>query len=80
MSNITYQLHSCKVNLFMSFAIIAKNDTELGMCLRMLYPEFKKVEVQPHLNKKKKMEFHIPVDVDDETFARYKNRLETLVN
>lgn len=50
------------------------------MCLRMLYPEFKKVEVQPHLNKKKKMEFHIPVDVDDETFARYKNRLETLVN
>ena len=30
--------------------------------------------------KKKKMEFHIPVDVDDETFARYKERLETLVN
>lgn len=60
--------------------LIAQNDTELGMCLRMLYPEFKKVEVQPHLNKKKKMEFHIPVDVDDETFARYKDRLETLVN
>ena len=60
--------------------LVAKNDTELGMCLRMLYPEFKKVEVQPHLNKKKKMEFHIPVDVDDETFARYKDRLETLVN
>ena len=59
---------------------IAKNDTELGVCLRMLYPEFKTVEVQPRLNNKKKMEFYIPVDMDDEAFTRYKDRLETLVN
>ena len=26
MSNITYQLHSCKVNLFMSFAISSLSD------------------------------------------------------
>ena len=50
---------------------VAKNDEELGICLRMLYPEKREVVVIPVLNERKKMEFHIKADdMDDATFNR----------
>lgn len=59
---------------------VAKNDEELGICLRMLYPEKREVVVIPVLNERKKMEFHIKADdMDDATFIRYQQRFDLLI-
>ena len=59
---------------------VAKNDEELGICLRMLYPEKREVVVIPVLNERKKMEFHIKSDdMDDATFNRYQQRFDLLI-
>lgn len=59
---------------------VAKNDKELGICLRMLYPGKREVIVQPVLNERKKMEFHIKAeDMDDATFNRYRERFDLMI-
>lgn len=56
----------------------AESDNELGKILRMLYPEFSIVTVNPSMNSEKKMIFHILVDMNDITFEFYKRRLATI--
>ena len=57
--------------------LLAKSDRQLGMCLRMLYDEG--CPVRSEINDKGKMEFHVLLPVDDETFERLQKRFETMV-
>ena len=60
--------------------LLAKSDRQLGMCLRMLYDEgMPKLDVHSEINDKGKMEFHVLLPVDDETFERLQKRFETMV-
>lgn len=60
--------------------LLAKSDRQLGMCLRMLYDEgMPKLDLHSEINDKGKMEFHVLLPVDDETFERLRKRFETMV-
>ena len=60
--------------------LLAKSDRQLGMCLRMLYAEGIRgpLPVHSEINDKGKMEFHVLLLVDDETFERLQKRFETM--
>ena len=59
--------------------LLAKSDRQLGMCLRMLYDEgMPKLDIHSEINDKGKMEFHVLLPVDDETFERLRKRFETM--
>lgn len=59
--------------------LLAKSDRQLGMCLRMLYDEgLPKLDLHSEINDKGKMEFHVLLPVDDETFERLRKRFETM--
>ena len=59
--------------------LVAKSDRQLGMCLRMLYDEgMPKLDLHSEINDKGKMEFHVLLPVDDETFERLQKRFETM--
>lgn len=59
--------------------LLAKSDRQLGMCLRMLYDEgMPKLDLHSEINDKGKMEFHVLLPVDDETFERLQKRFETM--
>ena len=53
--------------------LLAKSDRQLGMCLRMLYDEGMPgpLDVHSEINDKGKMEFHVLLPVDDETFELF---------
>ena len=60
--------------------LLAKSDRQLGMCLRMLYDEgMPKLDLHSEINDKGKMEFHVLLPVDDETFERLQKRFEAMV-
>ena len=60
--------------------LLAKSDCQLGMCLRMLYSEgTPRLDLHSEINDKGKMEFHVLLPVDDETFERLRKRFETMV-
>lgn len=60
--------------------LLAKSDRQLGMCLRMLYDEgMPHLDLHLEINDKGKMEFHVLLPVDDETFERLQKRFETMV-
>lgn len=61
--------------------LLAKSDRQLGMCLRMLYDEGMSgpLDIHSEINDKGKMEFHVLLPVDDETFERLQKRFETMV-
>ncbi|PDX80797.1 hypothetical protein [Faecalibacterium prausnitzii] len=60
--------------------LLAKSDRQLGMCLRMLYDEgMPRLDLHLEINDKGKMEFHVLLPVDDETFERLQKRFETMV-
>ena len=60
--------------------LLAKSDRQLGMCLRMLYDEgMPCLDLYSEINDKGKMEFHVLLSVDDETFERLQKRFETMV-
>lgn len=60
--------------------LLAKSDRQLGMCLRMLYNEgLSSLDLHSEINAKGKMEFHVLLPVDDETFERLKKRFETMI-
>mgnify|MGYP004536525643 FL=1 len=60
--------------------LLAKSDRQLGMCLRMLYDEgMPKLDLHSEINDKGKMEFHVLLPVNDETFERLQKRFETMV-
>lgn len=59
--------------------LLAKSDRQLGMCLRMLYDEgMSKLDLHSEISDKGKMEFHVLLPVDDETFERLQKRFETM--
>lgn len=59
--------------------LLAKSDRQLGMCLRMLYDEgMPHLDLHSEINDKGKMEFHVLLPVDDETFERLQKRFETM--
>ena len=59
--------------------LLAKSDRQLGMCLRMLYDEgMPKLDLHSEINDKGKMEFHVLLPVDDDTFERLQKRFETM--
>ena len=60
--------------------ILAKGDKQLGICLRMLYPEQTRFKINPVLNERRKMEFQVFVDLDDDRFEHYKNTFDTLTS
>ena len=60
--------------------LLAKSDRQLGMCLRMVYDEgMSKLDLHSEISDKGKMEFHVLLPVDDETFERLQKRFETMV-
>lgn len=58
----------------------AVNDRQLGICLRMLYAEKMQGLVETVKNSKGKIEFHIRVNADEETFSWLFERYETLIS
>ena len=59
--------------------LLAKSDRQLGMCLRMLYDEgMPRLDLHSEINDKGKMEYHVLLPVDDETFERLQKRFETM--
>ena len=60
--------------------IIAKGDKQLGICLKMLYPEQTRFTINPVMNDRGMMEFQVFVDLDDDRFEHYKNTFDTLIS
>lgn len=60
--------------------ILAKNDKQLGICLRMLFPKQKRFKINPVMNDRGKMEYHVYVDLDDERFEYYQRTFNTLIS
>ena len=59
--------------------LLAKSDRQLGMRLRMLYDEgMPRLDLHSEINDKGKMEYHVLLPVDDETFERLQMRFETM--
>ena len=59
---------------------LAKNDKQLGICLRMLYADGFQGVVKTVKNGKEKIEFHISITSDQETFELLEKRYETLIS
>lgn len=60
--------------------ILAKNDKQLGIRLRMLFPEHKRFSINPVMNDRGKMEYYVHVDLDDERFEYYQRKYNTLIS
>lgn len=60
--------------------IIAKSDKQLGICLRMLYPEQKTFSPELYLNDKGKVEYRVPIDLSNDRFEYYKHTFEKLIS
>lgn len=60
--------------------MLAVNDKQLGICLRMLYAEKLNGFVETVMNSKNKIEFHITIDVDEQMFQMLKERYEILIS
>ena len=61
--------------------ILAKNDKQLGMCLRMLFDDgLTEVVVHPIMNKQHKVEFRVILDnVEEDRFERLRECYEMLI-
>ena len=58
---------------------LAKNERQLGLCLRMLFDEGVNFDVQLEKTIKRKIVYYvIPNNVSDEAFLRLQDRYETL--
>ena len=59
----------------------AKNDKQLGLCIRMLLAEnFDNLYVKPILNDKHKVEFIVSINADQETIEMLQERYEILIS
>ncbi len=61
-------------------SFLARNDKQLGICLRMLYADGFQGVVETVKNDKNKIEFHISIDSDEQTFRLLEERYETLIS
>ncbi len=59
---------------------LAVNDKQLGVCLRMLYAEKLQGIVETVRNDKGKIEFHIHIDVDEQTKTKLLERYDILIS
>lgn len=59
---------------------VAKNERQLGLCLRMLYDENITAIVTVCENDKRKIEYHISPTTDEETFKRLQERYRILIS
>ena len=59
--------------------LIAKNDKQLGVCLKFLYSERESFKVDVFMNEKQKIEFHIVVETNETRFNELKAKYETLI-
>ena len=59
---------------------IAKNDKQLGICLRMLLAEGLEARLEMIFNSKGKVEFHVMTDVNFERFDELNYRYKTLIS
>ena len=60
--------------------LLAVNNKQLGICLRMLFAENLDYIVKTVLNSRNKIEFHISVDTDERTFQMLRERYEILIS
>lgn len=59
---------------------LAKNNKQLGVCLRMLYAEEIQGTVKTVLNSKDRIEFHIYANVDEQTMEVLLKRYRILIS
>lgn len=59
---------------------VAKNERQLGLCLRMLYDEKITSIVSVCENDKRKIEYHVSPTTDGETFKRLQDRYRILIS
>lgn len=59
---------------------LARNDKQLGTCLRMLYAEKIQSVVQTVMNEKGKIEFHISIPASKEMFVELNERYRILIS
>ena len=59
---------------------LAKNDKQLGICLRMLYADRIQPFVKTVMNEKGKIEFHVKIQADDEVFRMLDERYKVLIS
>lgn len=60
--------------------LLAKNDKQLGVCLRMLYAEKIQGTVKTVMNEKGRIEFHIHANVDEQMMKSLLDRYEILIS
>ena len=56
--------------------VIAKSDEQLGMALRLAYAMELPYTVETVLNDHHKVEFHVTITADDESFKKFKGQFE----
>ncbi len=59
---------------------LAKNNKQLGVCLRMLFAEDIQGTVKTVLNGKDRIEFHIYANVDEQTMKILLDRYKILIS
>ena len=59
--------------------LVAKNDKQLGVCLKFLYSEKESFKVDVFMNEKQKIEYHIVVETNETHFHELKAKYETLI-
>ncbi|MDE6019770.1 MAG: hypothetical protein K2H01_02055 [Ruminococcus sp.] len=59
---------------------MAKNDKQLGTCLRMLYSEKIQAHVETIVNSKGKIEFHVRIAASEDMFKKLKERYTILIS
>lgn len=58
----------------------AKNAEQLDRCLRMLHPEKIKFEVITMENEKRKIEYRVKVDIDEDRFTKLNKMYQILIS
>lgn len=59
---------------------LAKNDKQLGICLRMLYADDIQPFVKTVMNEKGKIEFHVKIQADDSLFQMLDERYKVPIS
>lgn len=65
----------------MSQFFLAKNDRQLGICLRMLLAEgINGIMIEQLVNERDKIEFHISAGMDEQTFDMLSKKYRILIS
>jgi len=58
---------------------VAKNDKQLGLCLKLLYAERVESQVELRLTEKNRVIYLITVTIDDETWVKLDSKYRILI-